>query len=158
MDSNQIYQTPDHTEQITASPGLDFTDVKELWNYSRTLRSIGALFALGAIIFGFAAAAIISEVDSSDKGGMALFAALFVYQTVGVYVMYKRPLWGRIVGMVICSVMLIGFPVGTLIGVLGLRAVIKGKALFGDDRLIHKDLKKLFKDMKRDRKAQGKLT
>ena len=48
-----------------------------------------------------------------------------------------------------CSVMLINVPIGTLLGILGLVAFIRGERLFGPDRYVGRELKAELKRRKK---------
>ena len=49
--------------------------------------------------------------------------------------------WGRILSMMLCVVLLLEIPMGTIIGVLGFIALWRGKRLFGPNRLSQDQLR-----------------
>jgi len=64
-----------------------------------------------------------------------------------------RPVWGRPVGMVICCLSLIHFPIGTLIGIIGLIAFSRGVKLFGPNRWLHSAIIAEWQQRKRNKVA-----
>jgi len=66
--------------------------------------------------------------------------------------MFMRSNWGRVMGIIACAFMLLRIPIGTIIGIMGLVAFIKAKELFGPDRITHAEVKRAFKQAKRERK------
>ena len=47
---------------------------------------------------------------------------------------------------------LLNFPIGTLISIIGLIAYVRGRRLFGEDKILHKDLAEVFKQRKVEKK------
>ena len=157
MNTSGMYRAPQHTDAAENQQPWDYADVKELWKHSRTVLSLAQFFGLMAAIWALVLAAVVLGENPIDPAG-ALFLAipLFLF-SVGVYALSKRTEWGRIYGAVICALLLLGFPLGTLIGALGLVGLTKGRSLFGPDRPTHKELKARMKEMKRERKAAGRM-
>jgi len=62
----------------------------------------------------------------------------FLFAAIGCF---TRDDWARICGIIICCLLLLNIPIGTLIGIFGLIAFIRGKKLFGPGRLDPKTIK-----------------
>ena len=86
------------------------------------------------VVSGFAAqAGSIAPVVAPVVGLLA--AAPFVG-------MWRFQHWGRILGIVLCVVLLPIRPWGTIFGVLGLAALVGSKPLFGENRLSLEQLRR----------------
>ena len=68
--------------------------------------------------------------DEFDYG--AVLVGIFAFLLVSIGLLSRKP-WGRIVSFIIFILLLIGFPVGTLIGVLGLFALSRARPLYQSD-------------------------
>lgn len=114
-------------------------DLKKLRNDSHSIRAVAVLMLLGV---GIISLAITGMMMTGQMGvlEMGLIFGLLSIQGVVCYAMLKRPNWGRVVGFISAVFMLLGFPVGTLIGIFFLISLVRGERLFGPDRLLHKDL------------------
>jgi hypothetical protein len=134
-------------------PDLSTRELKKLFNHHSSITALSCLWSLGAaaavlfvptLLFGLA-----------REGGEAEFliaAVLFliaVFQLITVIGCYRRDSWARTCGIVVCSVMLINVPIGTLLGILGLVAFIRGERLFGPDRYVGRELKAELKRRKK---------
>lgn len=73
--------------------------------------------------------------NNVDPALIPVFATTIVIYITGVVGLHKRTVWGRYFNILLCIFMLIAFPVGTLIGLVGLHALIRGKSLFGESRI-----------------------
>ncbi|MCZ6796091.1 MAG: hypothetical protein O7J95_20980 [Planctomycetota bacterium] len=76
---------------------------------------------------------------------LVVLLVLGAFQLTTAIACFRRASWGRISGMIVCSLMLLNIPVGTLIGVLGLVALAQGARLFGPGRYRPSDLRKELK-------------
>lgn len=129
-------------------------ELKTLRNDSHTIRAVVALMALGLLIMFAAGGLILSQGGEHGLPGafelipLMGISALNLAALVGLVI---RGNWGRILGFVSGVLMLIGFPIGTLIGVLFLISLGRSKRLFGPDRLIHKQLEAEWKYRKKNR-------
>jgi hypothetical protein len=113
-------------------------DLNKLRNDSHSIRAIAMLMMLGA---GFVL--LVVGMMLAGEGGIYeawLFEGIVLVQGLVAFGLLKRPNWGRVVGFIAAVFMLLGFPVGTVIGVLFLISLVRGKRLFGPDRIPHKDL------------------
>lgn len=129
---------------------LDFKQLKALRNHSSTIQVLGVLWVIGAaanIIVG-----LLSLTDHAATTSMPVInLGIGLLAGCAAYGALKRPHWGRGVGMLLCAVALIGFPLGTAIGLIGLIALGKGGCLFGDDKIEHKALNAEYKYRKKNK-------
>ncbi len=54
-------------------------------------------------------------------------------------------------GIILCAISLLGIPIGTLIGIIGLIAFVGGEKLFGEGKYLHADLQREFKHRKKSK-------
>lgn len=141
--SDNPYAAPLESGVVTP-PRNDFPDIdtkalKRLRNDSHSIRTMAALFILGITIFGFL---MLGMVFSGNLGLMELILPVGVvaFQAAVMVGLILRASWGRILGFISGALMLFGFPIGTLIGVLFLIALARADRLFGPNRLTHKAL------------------
>jgi hypothetical protein len=137
---------------------MSWKDLRKLYLASVNVRALGVLYGLGA--FGAIVAAIfffVGTIGTSNGGAapgilaavVAVFGLIYVAACVSSY---TRPTWGRWLGIVVCVLGLFSFPLGTLIGIMGLIAYAQGGKLFGPDRLPHNDVAVVYKQRKKDKK------
>lgn len=121
--------------------------VERLYYRSCQVRTMIFLMGLYLLLFGGLVVVIMylywpprSAVD------MALAAAppFGVATMVGLM---GRSTWGRIAGIVMCLLMLIHVPFGTLIGIPGLFVFFRSGKLFGPDRLTHRELERAYEEL-----------
>ncbi|MEJ2694218.1 MAG: hypothetical protein P8166_14555 [Candidatus Thiodiazotropha sp.] len=111
-------------------------DIVKLNKSSSDINYIGVgsiLFAFGMLIFLYQ-----GYVDTSTISTWQLF--VFLYFCISTYACFARPHWGDIVGVISSVIFLFSFPIGTMFGILGLRAITKNKQLFGKDRITDAEL------------------
>ena len=145
--SENPYTTPTSADWVIPER-LNFKEMptkelKRLRNDSHSIRTVAALIILGVGIFILIMMTILANSGESSTMGAAEFSVIFViigFQSFVALGLLKRPAWGRVVGFVAGALMLIGFPIGTLIGILFLIALGRGGRLFGPQRLVHKEL------------------
>jgi hypothetical protein len=126
-------------------------ELKRLRNDSHSIRSLAFLICLGiCVLLGVIVAGIATTVKTPHFLIQGSLVALSVAAAVGLI---KRPNWGRVVGFILSSFMLLGFPIGTIIGILCMIALARGGRLFGPERLLHKDLETEWKYRKRNKIA-----
>jgi hypothetical protein len=154
MENANPYEAPE-AENIIASVDsgdfshLNFKQLKKLYNRSHNVSSIAGLIILGAIIF--VGISVVSFDKEPSLAAMYIgIAVVYVIASIGLI---QRTSWGRVMGIIICCLMLLSIPIGTLIGLAGLFAFFKSPELFGTNRVLHKDLKLEVKHRK-----QNKLT
>jgi len=78
----------------------------------------------------------------------ALLLALVVVDLVAVLVIALRSERGRIAGIIACVVMLL-VPPFTIVSIGALPAFIRGKQLFGGERIRHRDVRIAYQALKR---------
>ena len=122
-----------------------FIEIEELYKRSSTMLTAAYLLIIPFIII-----VPVYSFGSSFKDFKELFVTipfiiihfyiiLFFIASIGIF--YKRN-WGRIMGIIAFCFMLLGFPVGTILGFSFLKPMIKSKDLFGPNRILHKDIKR----------------
>jgi hypothetical protein len=127
-------------------------ELKKLRNDSHTIRAVAALLVLGLLFILLA----VGLMFARSGGALGVFELLFILffaalNSVVLVGLIRRENWGRILGFVSGTLMLIGIPIGTLIGVLFMVSLARGKRLFGPDRLVHKQLEAEWKYRKRNK-------
>lgn len=80
-----------------------------------------------------------------------MFLIMLLVNWVAIYASLVRPNGGRTNGILACGFMLLGFPLGTILGLLGIIAFVGGKPLFGANKIQHKDLEKEYKFRKKNK-------
>jgi hypothetical protein len=143
--SENPYAAPVTTDVALAErrnfTGIPTTELNKLRNDSHSIRAVGALAILGlGIMMLFVATNMFGGVRPLGTAELLFFALIAGFQLVLVIGLLKRPNWGRVIGICAAALMLLGFPIGTLIGILLMVALVRGERLFGPDRLIHKEL------------------
>lgn len=124
---------------------LSTKQLKVLRNHSRTIRTLGALWIVAAIVL------ILSTMTGGlESKVIAAVIGFLCFVAASIYACYARPIWGRAVGIVFCCGILFGFPIGTIFGILGLIAFIQGRQLFGPERFLGKDLEREYKYRKKN--------
>jgi len=142
------YQAPkadviDSQSERVSFKDMSTKDLKKLENHSNNIRSLGSLWLLGVLFATFIS--IISDSDFTSRVIYFSFSLLFV---IPIYSCWVRPSWGRTVGIIFSSLSLLGIPIGTIIGAIGLHSFMQGKQLFGSDRYLHSEIMKEFKHRK----------
>lgn len=127
-------------------PEIDDQKLKALYSDHRSIQAVSILWILGSIVCLLIGIGITvshdADVDPLNNyltGGAFIGGSLF-YLVFTISVV-KRLSWGRAAGMVLCVLSLPGFPVGTIVGVLGLVSFARSPELFGNNRLNPDELK-----------------
>ena len=149
-----------NVEVRTGPPGLwelPAKRVRTLYHASSSIRALGVLYGLG-VLSNFATAALFlaapaeKVAESMTKGVLVtVLLALGFLALAACISSFTRPAWGRWVGVVIAIVALLGFPLGTLIGILALVYYAQAKPLFGPGRFTHKEVVEVFKQRKHEK-------
>lgn len=122
--------------------GLDHKTVKKLRNASHSIRTLGALWALGCVAYLVLGVLMLTGAvgrgpsDTNATVGLVLIA-LGIVLGFAVWSAFARPTWGHILGIILCGLGLLGFPIGTLIAALCLYYYIPSGRLFGPGRITH---------------------
>jgi hypothetical protein len=124
---------------------LDDATLKKLVGRSKLLMFLGVMFAGGAVIN----ASVLLAHGSSPLDAVFILSVV-AFQAAVAWGMLVRPAWGRPVGLVLCTLLLLKVPVGTLLGGFGLAALLKAPELFGPGQIDHFDLK-----VEMERRKQG---
>lgn len=140
--SENPYATPTDPGFILAErqnfKDMPTRDLNKLRNDSHSIRAIAGLMMLGMGLV-----LLVVGLMIGGEGGVyevGLFVGIVLVQGLVAFGLLKRPNWGRVIGFISAAFMLLGFPIGTLIGVFFLISLVRGERLFGPDRLLHKDL------------------
>jgi hypothetical protein len=128
---------------------MPFKDLKKLYLASVNIRALGILYGLGAL--GGLVAGVLLVNGSMESGLAFVLLGSGVVSVAACISSYTRPGWGKVVGILLCILSLFNFPLGTLIGILGLIAYYNGGKLFGPNRLLHKDVVAVYKVRKKDK-------
>ena len=151
-DTANPYLTP-LTDPVVAAARNDFHEIatpvlKKLRNDSSSIRTFAVLLLLGVVLM---LAALLVPVFSDNAGGsvgmaeLAIIGGFSAFNLATAIGLLKRSTWGRVLGFVSAAFALVGFPIGTLIGILVLVALGRGGRLFGPARLDHKALQREWK-------------
>lgn len=145
------YAAPQTDVGITPSRAnfydIDTKSLKKLRNNSHTLRTLGLLNALAVFVILFLL--IITEFFAGNMKTSVIMSGSALFGIASAYSFWSRPHWGRVMGYICCAVMLIGIPIGTLVGILGIIALAQGGVLFGANRYPHGKLEKEWKYRKK---------
>ena len=138
---------PSIAPQRQSLPEMDTPSLKVLRNDSHTIRALGALSVLAAIVGPM----IILFAPQEESPGLAyaIGGGFFLFFGLVSYCSWWRPSWGRIPGILYCALALFSFPIGTIIGILGIISYARGGPLFGPDRYPHSVLDAEWKYRKR---------
>jgi len=152
-DQNAIAQTESNppvndSGDDNALTSLSTKEIKKLYNLSRSVRALSFFWLL-------AIALCVVYSATATPGTMALvmfptFAVLAAFAAVGSWLFQN---WSRILSMLLCVILLLAFPIGTIFGILGFIALWGSKRLFGPNRLSQKQLQKELERRKLDNVA-----
>lgn len=124
--------------------------IRKLYHRSVNADAIAFLMSLGLVIM-IGALFAVSKVG--NPVGMLVIAGIGLFFLVTVIAIFKRAAPGRVLGIIGCCLMLLNFPIGTLIGILGIIAFAGAKELFGPNRIPRAVVKAAYKAMKAEAKA-----
>lgn len=152
--TDNVFAPPASTLEDRGGPDalweMPFKELARLRNASINIRVFGFLFGLGAAgsllmvgLGGLGAAR--SNATPGTVIVLVILLASGLLSAAACAGAYARPRWGRVVGFIACAVNMIGFPLGTLIGALGLYAYYRGDKLFGPERFLHNDVVAAYK-------------
>jgi len=133
---------PVATRQPSIESGFNVAELDRK-SLGRLRRSSRALFALGWLYFGLALVLSIFSFGPMVAQGMITLAGFLRYLILlsflgaTAYSFVVRPTWGRVFGYVSMSLALLVYPLGTLFGLLGILALVRGGDLFGKDGVRH---------------------
>lgn len=129
------------------APKLGPDEARRFYNHSRSIGALVFLWCLGLVIM--AAILVPNVLESAKRAGgnpdlglfFAIVGGMVLLLLAGIVGCWRRESWGRVVGMVLCALMLFNFWIGTLIGIFGLIELARSSRLFGPGRLTHRHLK-----------------
>lgn len=132
-------------------PDIPTKKLKVLYNHNRTNR-----FLAGLWIFGAALMLVLPFVplESAGPAAAGLTEMAFIYpfaalNLISGILILRGNRAGRILGIIVCALMLPLLPIGTAIGILGIISFAQSKLLFGADRLDPDELIVEFKQRKK---------
>jgi Ca2+/Na+ antiporter len=143
VQSNPYAPPTAHVDDVVAHASDSEAIRREHIKHEASIRSVGILYYLGAVLMGIAGAGIaVSSLAQVEQAEVALFVGLgVVYAVLAVGAIFIgrgirafRP-WARITGIVLGFIGLLGFPIGTLVNayILYLMMSAKGKRIFAPD-------------------------
>jgi hypothetical protein len=153
MEEENPYSAPSTNEPVAlSSASVEFEEwedkrVKKLYYRSSNIQCITALIFLGAILHG------IYFFETEELVERLLFGGLVLLDLLSGVLLVRRTKSGRILGIIVCFLSLLAFPLGTLIGIVGLFAFFGAPQLFGPERIQHDILRAEFKQRRRVEKA-----
>ncbi len=121
---------------------LDFKGVQRLRNHSHSIRAIGLIGFLGFVIVALlAVGGRVSEMS----------IVIGVLCGLGTFASWWRPMWGQVGGIIFCVMLLLGFPIGTVIGIFGIVAFAQSESVFGPERFRHRAIELEWRERRRER-------
>lgn len=130
---------------------LSWKDLRNLYYASVNIRALGVLNVIGVAIL--ALAFMVPAREAASAAPLYVFlAGAGALSLLMAWTAFSRPGWGRPFGIVMLVLGLLNFPLGTLISIVGLIAYVRGRRLFGVDKILHKDLADVFKQRKVEKK------
>jgi len=125
---------------------LNWKELKKFYYRSCNVSGLAALMVIGIL------GSIFMVISGMFEGMLVtLILTILIFNFVSVIGIIMRTKWGRIMGIISCCIMLISIPWGTIIGIMGLFAFGKCPELFGEDRVLHRDIKTEFKHRKKNK-------
>jgi len=119
-------------------------EIKDTYVYSNRLQYLGVLFFIFGLIllvpFIVKANECISSTNCQPVNLVAMLLFSFFFLSSG-YFCFKRSLVGKYTIAALCIPILFMFPIGTIAGFIGLRAIYKSPVLFGENKVTHNELK-----------------
>lgn len=119
-------------------PSIETPRLKQLYNAHRSIQTLCVLWILGLIfLFIMLMVSLFSPESTMEArlGWSAILIPLIGFYLATVIGCYQRKKWARICGIIACVFALPGFPIGSLLGIIGLFAFGRSPELFGLDRL-----------------------
>ncbi|MCP5537583.1 MAG: hypothetical protein H7A51_15290 [Akkermansiaceae bacterium] len=153
MTENNPYATPQSDISVTGDRAsfhdLDTKALKKLRNNSHTIRALGGVNILVILV----SASLLSLLSSHylDQLSVGIAIAAIILGLLSAYALWWRPAGGRVIGILSCILMLASFPIGTLIGILGIISLSQSGILFGPDKPRHKDIEAEWKYRKKNK-------
>jgi hypothetical protein len=148
MEAN-VYGTPQSELIVPSQPlaGLSAKELKKIVNSWHRLLVLCGFWGLSTLAL-FSMVGIFMVERGEELGPFAILIGLGVVYLVCIYGTLAKKTWGRVLGMIVCSLMLFGFPIGTLLGAMGLFGFVGAKPLFGASGLNYAEVKQQYKLLK----------
>ncbi len=115
---------------------LSTKEVKKLHNLSRSVRTLSFFWLLATAL-----CIVYTYTATPQTIGSIIFPTYAVLAAVAAVGSFLFKMWSRIFSMILCVLLLIAFPIGTIFGILGLLVLWGSKRLFGPNRISQSQLK-----------------
>lgn len=137
---------------------LDVHQLEKYYFRSRNMNALGVFMWIIAVPSVFFVAIMIAGIimggyKKMDYESTLIFLFIIAYSILYVstaYICLSRKNWGRIPGIVVFAIFLIGIPIGTIMGIYGIKA-FEEKSLFGPNRYTHARLKAEYQFRKKNK-------
>ncbi len=149
---SDIYTPP--SSKLTSSDSAQFSDkqIKKIASSWRQLKLLSIAWGFFFVFPGLSMIllAIYGAMNESPFPTEVLVVFLAISAVFGltIYGSLKRKSWGRILGVIVCALLLFAFPIGTFLGIVGLVAYSRLKFAFSPDGSL------LLSQLLEERKAQ----
>lgn len=141
-----IYEQPQSDVGMENSPAFDL-DKSELKSIINSWHRLIVLCCFWFLAFITCLAVFIPTISGDPQTfyiGIFFGILGLVYLASMIGTLFKTA-WGRYMGMTVCVFMLLGIPIGTVLGIMGLFGYDGAKKLFGKDALSIKAVKSAYK-------------
>jgi hypothetical protein len=115
-------------------------NLRKMYHASRNIRAIGFLWLLFGALLGIVAL----TADLGIEKLLVIFFVGLVFVTSGIGA-FTRGTFAKFGFTAMCFLQLINIPIGTILGIIGLLAVGRYPAFFGNYRVSHKEIKIAYK-------------
>lgn len=148
MEAN-VYGPPQ--SELIAPPqplaGLSAKELKKIINGWHRLLVLCSFWGLSVLAL-FSMVGILMLEKGEELGSFGFLLALGAIYLACIWGTLAKKTWGRVLGMIVCSLMLFGFPIGTLLGAMGLFGFVGAKPLFGASGLNYAEVKQQYRLLK----------
>lgn len=125
---------------------MEFKQLKKTYNKSIYISLLALVLLLGLLSAAILPIYVFEEaIEKTPLLTIIALIALAGFYILTVICLFRRSNLGRTLGIIASYISLLGFPIGTIIGIASLLALYRSSELFGEDRIKHKDLEKAFK-------------
>jgi hypothetical protein len=115
-------------------------NIKELSTFYKKSIGISVIGCFWGLVALAQVISIVIVYNNRDVGGMIATPLFFVLWCAAAYGALTRKQFGRILNIILSCILLLGIPIGTVIGIVGLWSFLKTEALFGSSKISHAEL------------------